>query len=85
MGELLGPKGTGAKEESGKLGSAGSEDFAYISRQTPSVMIALGAGNAEEGYLYPQHHPKVQFDEAALPTGCALYAYIALRWLEEHS
>lgn len=85
VGELLGPKGTGAKEESGKLGSAGSEDFAYISRQTPSVMIALGAGNAEEGYLYPQHHPKVQFDEAALPTGCALYAYIALRWLEEHS
>lgn len=82
--ELLGEKGDKAKEQSGKLGSAGSEDFAYISRETPSVMIALGAGNSKDGYAYPQHHPKVRFDENALPIGCALYAYIALRWLEEH-
>ena len=26
----------------------------------------------------------VTFDEDALPVGCAVYAYTALRWLEEH-
>ena len=28
--------------------------------------------------------PKVKFDEGALPTGAAVYAYAAMRWLEEH-
>lgn len=62
----------------------GSEDFAYISRQVPSVMLALAAGEPEKGYIYPQHHPMVKFDEAVLPGGSAVYAYAALRWLEDH-
>ncbi len=56
----------------------GSEDFAYISRQVPSVMLALCAGQAEKGYAYPLHHPKTAFDEDVLPLGAALYAAIAL-------
>lgn len=64
--------------------SAGSEDFAYVSQQVPSVMLALAAGQPEKGYAYPQHHPMVKFDESVLPTGSAVYAYMALRWLEEH-
>ena len=64
--------------------TAGSEDFAYVSQQVPSIMLALAAGQPEKGYTHPQHHPKVKFDEAALPCGCAAYAYTALRWLEEH-
>ncbi|MDD6032105.1 MAG: M20 family metallopeptidase, partial [Oscillospiraceae bacterium] len=64
--------------------SAGSEDFAYVSQQVPSIMLALAAGQPENGYRYPQHHPMVQFDESALPGGSAVYAYTALRWLEEH-
>ncbi|MGN1061894.1 MAG: M20 family metallopeptidase [Candidatus Scatosoma sp.] len=83
--ELLGEKGAAAQPgANGEIKSAGSEDFAYISRKTPSVMIALGAGSLEEGYAYPQHHPKACFNEDALPVGCALYAYIAARWLQEH-
>jgi hippurate hydrolase len=63
--------------------SAGSEDFAYISRAVPSVMLALAAGNPQQGYAFPQHHPKVTFDEEALPFGSAMYAYFAMRWLQE--
>lgn len=64
--------------------SAGSEDFAYISHEVPSIMLALAAGQPEKGYRYPQHHPMVKFDEEALSSGSAVYAYTAMRWLEEH-
>ncbi|MDD6571604.1 MAG: M20 family metallopeptidase [Thermoflexaceae bacterium] len=64
--------------------TAGSEDFAYVSHEVPSIMIALASGSPEKGYCYPQHHPKVKFDEAALPVGSAIYAYTAIRWLSEH-
>ena len=64
--------------------SAGSEDFAYVSQEVPSIMFALAAGHPDQGYCYPQHHPKVKFDESVLPSGSAVYAYTAMRWLEEH-
>ena len=47
-------------------------------------MLALAAGQPEKGYSYPQHHPKVEFDEDVLPIGSALYVYTAIRYLEEH-
>ncbi|MGN0151730.1 MAG: M20 family metallopeptidase [Wujia sp.] len=64
--------------------TAGSEDFAYVSHEVPSIMLALAAGQPEKGYKYPQHHPMVKFDEDALAGGSAVYAYTAMRWLEEH-
>ena len=64
--------------------AAGSEDFAYVSQEVPSIMLALAAGQPEKGYQYPQHNPMVKFDEDALTKGCAVYAYTAMRWLSEH-
>lgn len=64
--------------------SAGSEDFAYVSQQVPAIMLALASGQPEKGYRYPQHHPLVKFDESVLSVGAAVYAYNAMRWLEEH-
>lgn len=64
--------------------STGSEDFAYVSQEVPSIMFALAAGQPEKGYCYPQHHPKVKFDESVLPSGSAVLTYTAMRWLEEH-
>lgn len=64
--------------------AAGSEDFAYVSQEVPSIMLALAAGQPEKGYEYPQHHPMVKFDESTLATGSAVYAYTAMRWLDEH-
>lgn len=69
----------------GASGSAGSEDFAYVSQKVPSVMLALAAGQPEKGYSYPQHHPMVRFDNDALDIGSAVYAYTAMRWLGDHS
>lgn len=65
--------------------TAGSEDFAYVSHKVPSIMLALAAGQPDKGYCYPQHHPKVKFDEEALCTGSAIYAYTAMQWLAEHN
>lgn len=64
--------------------SGGSEDFAYVSQEVPSLMLALAAGNSREGYVYSQHHPKVMFDEGVLPTGSAVLAYCAVQWLKNH-
>ncbi len=64
--------------------SGGSEDFSYISQKVPSVMLALAAGNTDEGYKYPQHHPKVMFDEKVLPIGSVVLAQSAFSWLENH-
>ena len=64
--------------------ATGSEDFAYFSQEVPSIMLALAAGNTQTGCEYPLHHPKVKLDETALSVGSAIYAYNAMRWLEEH-
>lgn len=71
---------TSAALSGGEVGktSGGSEDFAYISREVPSVMVALAAGDKGKGYNYPLHHPKARFDESALPVGAALLTAFAL-------
>ena len=46
-------------------------------------MLALAARDPSKGYTYPQHHPKVKFDEAALPYGSAALAQIAIRFLSD--
>lgn len=91
MSELLGAQKAFTQAQLLKLAgggkltkSAGSEDFAYISQEVPSIMLALAAGNPNQGYCFPQHHPKVKFDNDVLATGSAVYAYAAMRWLEEH-
>lgn len=63
---------------------AGSEDFALVAGRVPSAFIALSAGSPEEGYEYPPHHPKVRFNEEALPVGTALYAGCAMEWLKKN-
>lgn len=69
-----------AADLGGGVRGGGSEDFAYISQEVPSVMLALAAGQPEQGYTYPQHHPKVRFDEAVLPIGVA--AFVSCAFLE---
>ena len=76
----LNAMGGGAKSSK----TAGSEDFAYVSQEVPSLMLALAAGQPEKGYCYPQHHPMAKFDESVLPGGSAVYAWAALRWLQDH-
>ena len=63
----------------------GSEDFAFISREVPSVSVMLGMGGTEQEYSYPQHHPKARFDDSVLHLGAGAYAYAAMRWLESNA
>lgn len=57
----------------------GSEDFAYISQEIPSVFVAVVAGERKKGYTYPLHHPKTDFDERALCYLSALFCAVALQ------
>ncbi len=59
----------------------GSEDFAYVSKEVPTVMLALAAGEPDKGFQYHQHHPKVVFDEMVMKIGSALMAYNAFEWV----
>lgn len=61
----------------------GSEDFAYVSHEVPSLMLALAAGEPSKGYPYPQHHPKVKFDERVLSTGAAVFVDCAIQYMKE--
>lgn len=96
MKELLGPymafsqaeltamaaaQGAGGKKAAK---SAGSEDFAYFSQEVPAIMLALAAGKAADGHTFPQHHPKVTFDENVLTFGTAIFVQNAVKYLEEH-
>lgn len=85
--DLLGPYGaldTAALNPGKPTRGGGSEDFAYISQQVPSLMLALAAGEPAKGYAYPQHHPKVKFDESVLANGSAVFAYCAMEYLKNH-
>jgi hippurate hydrolase len=60
---------------------SGSEDFSFVSEKVPSILLRLATGRSEDGYNYPQHHPKALFDEEALQYGAAIYAGVAMEWL----
>lgn len=84
MTELLGKGALDMTSLTGGKPGGGSEDFAFVSHEVPTVSMFLSAGNAKEGYLYGQHHPKVRFDDSVLYEGSAAYTYMALRWLADH-
>lgn len=73
-------------DQLGYSGSSGmgSEDFAYVSNEVPSVFLGIPAGRPEDGYVHPQHHPKARFHEDALPGGSAAYAHVAMEWLKNN-
>jgi amidohydrolase len=52
----------------------GSEDFAYVLQKVPGCFIFIGSSNHEKGLDAGHHHPKFDFDEAALPSAAALIA-----------
>ena len=86
--EIVGPKGVldaSQFPEAGGGKMAGSEDFAYVSQLVPSTLFGLAANKVHaDGNSYAAHHPKVMFDENALPVGTAVYANGALKWLENN-
>ena len=84
MTELVGQGAMDMSKLTGGKPGGGSEDFAFVSHEVPTVSMFLSAGSAKEGYAYGQHHPKVKFDDSILYEGSAAYSWFALRWLSEH-
>ncbi|MDE6469708.1 MAG: M20/M25/M40 family metallo-hydrolase, partial [Eubacterium sp.] len=67
-------------------GGMGSEDFASYTYEIPCSYLVIGAGTAQENELYgkPMHNSSVVFNEDILTTGSAVYAFSAIRWLNEN-
>lgn len=81
MKELFGSAAISLSAMSGGKPGGGSEDFAFVSHEVPTVSMFLVAGSSNDGYVYGQHHPKVRFDDSVLSRGAAAYAHTALRYL----
>jgi amidohydrolase len=52
----------------------GAEDMAFTLEKVPGCYFFVGSANSEKGLDYGHHHPKFDFDEAALPKAAALMA-----------
>lgn len=63
----------------------GSEDFAYVSHEIPSLLLGIAAADSRVSPPYPVHHPKLVMNEAILPYGVAAHVSMALSWLKENS
>ncbi|WP_088102248.1 M20 family metallopeptidase [Halalkalibacter urbisdiaboli] len=62
----------------------GGEDFSYYVKEVPGTFFFTGAGNKEEGIMYPHHHPKFDFDERAMLIAAKLLAGNAIRFLDRN-
>ncbi|MDO5713503.1 MAG: M20 family metallopeptidase [Tissierellia bacterium] len=71
--------GKGNLVETGPIG--GAEDFGYVTKQVPGMMLWLGAGNSEQ---YPLHNPNMVLDESVFKLGAALHATFAMEYLKNH-
>jgi amidohydrolase len=58
-----------------------SEDMAYFLEEIPGCYFLVGSANPGRGIVYGHHHPRFDFDEAALPRAAALMAASALELL----
>jgi amidohydrolase len=55
-----------------------SEDMAYVMEKVRGCYIMVGSANPAKGLNYSHHHPKFDFDEAALPNAVAIMTTAAL-------
>ena len=61
-----------------------TDDFAFITERVPSVHFQFNCKVQDERGAFPQHHPKVVFDENVLPIGSAVIAQCAFNWLKNN-
>ena len=78
--ELLG-KG---KVIQGDRPSMAGEDFAFYLEKIPGTFLRIGNYDGEKGLVYNLHNPHFDIDEAQLGKISALYAKIAMDFLDEN-
>ena len=60
----------------------GSEDMAYMMEEVQGCYFFVGSSNVEKGLNAAHHHPKFDFDEAALPKAAGLMASVIAEFLQ---
>ncbi len=51
-----------------------AEDMSYFLNAVPGTFFFVGSANPERQLDYPHHHPRFDFDEAAIPLAVELMA-----------
>ena len=60
-------------------GQMTGEDFAYFTREIPSLFMFLGTANEEKGINMPLHNDNFQIDENGLLLGVGIYLAVLLQ------
>jgi amidohydrolase len=68
-------------DSSGYL-TMGAEDMAFMLEKVPGCYFFVGSANDEKNLNYGHHHPKFDFDEAALPRAVALMSSAVAEFLK---
>ncbi len=76
--DLVGPE----RVKEAKL-QMGAEDFSFMAQAKPGTFFFVGA--KKDAIERPHHHPLFDIDEDVLPTGAALLAEAARKYLAEHA
>ena len=63
---FLGPDNVGPAR------ATGADDMSYFLQEAPGTYFLLGAAPPHADRVFPHHHPRFDFDEAALPLGIEL-------------
>lgn len=71
-------------DTSGHL-TMGAEDMAYMLEKVPGCFFFVGSANDDKNLNYGHHHPKFDFDEAALPRAAALMAGAVADFLKQQA
>jgi amidohydrolase len=58
-----------------------AEDMSYFLDAVPGTFFFVGSANPERGLDYPHHHPRFDFDEAAISLAVKLLASAAASYL----
>jgi hippurate hydrolase len=60
----------------------GAEDFSYVLQRVPGAMLRLGTAPPDVDHPAPNHSNRMMLHEPAMAEGIAVYAGLALRYLD---
>ncbi|BBI36323.1 amidohydrolase [Cohnella abietis] len=63
--------------------SMSADDFSAYLNRAPGTYFNIGAGNQEQGIVYPHHHPKFTIDENSLRIGMQVFLASTVKLLNK--
>lgn len=62
-----------------------AEDFAYYLEKVPGCFMFVGAGDPNQGIVYPHHHPRFDIQESAMRGAAELFIRLTADYMKEHA